>query len=105
MSAGTWNTLFPQSGPSALVTPSGQPSMPAFGGGLGMALANPQNISALQNWPQQASPFTPQQSSTIDQLSNIFGQFVNPNSLAGAQPITNPLNQAIQAMGLVPQQR
>src|SRR5215469_9028173 len=98
MSAGTWNTLFPQPSPSALVTPSGNPSMPAFGGGLGMALADPQNITALQNWPQQPSPFTSQQSSTIDQLANIFGQFVNPSSLAGAQPITNPLDQAIAAM-------
>jgi hypothetical protein len=87
MSAGSLNQLFPSSG-----------------GGLGMALANPQNITAMQNWPQQPSPYTPQQQGQIDQLGNIFQQFVNPQTLGQVQPgqITNPLNQAIAAMGLSP---
>lgn len=78
---------------------------PQGGGGLGMALASPQNITAMQNWPQQGSPYTPQQQSTINQMGNIFGQFVNPQTLSQVQPgqITNPLDQAIAAMGLVPQ--
>ena len=90
MSAGSLNQLFPSSG-----------------AGMGAAMANPQNISALQQWPQTPSPFTPQQTSSIDQLGNIFQQFVNPTTLGnlGGQPITNPLDQAIAAMGLIPMGR
>lgn len=97
MSAGQLiSSLFPQSTAGTMGGSQGT----VGSGGLGQALANPQNIAALQNYDYNAggSP-SAQQQAQIQQLGQLFQQYFNPTGVASMGPaqLTGGLNQVNQA--------